>query len=285
MKLQTPLLKKQSTIVFIDDSESFLESIELFFSDRFRLKTFTNPLHALEYINKNTEEIVSVVVTDYSMPMMNGVDLSSHIEDTALHTILLTGEATLSIVVDGFNKGQISKYIQKTDAGFIEKLEETIADLEYQYFISLSDRRQIEVTLESFFESEAMSKQFKKVCESLDVREFLMIKNPARFSMINAKGERFYLLLMSEYMIKRHLLAMTEEGAPKEMIEAITKRNRIPWFLTDDGLYTADIPSNYCRLYPPQQFTDGEKVYYYTITHAEHENMVIASAIDNLLLH
>lgn len=286
MKLQIPLLKKQSTVVFIDDASDFLSSIELFFGDKFRIKTFTNPVEALEFINKNTEELVSVVVTDYSMPQMNGVDLSSHIEDKALNTILLTGEATLNIVVDGFNKGLISKYIQKSDADFIDKLEIEIARLEDQYFIAMSDRRQIIPTLESFFESEEISKQFKAICTELGVEEYLMIKNPARFSMVNTAGDRFYMLLMSDYMLKRHLIAMKEEHAPAEMVAAITSRKRIPWFLSDDGLYCSNLPPSLCKLYPAQQFIDGDKIYYFTVTHAEHENRVIASSsTDNLLLH
>lgn len=285
MKLQTPLLKKQSTIVFIDDSPSFLESIELYFCHHFSLKTFTNPLEALDFINNNTEVIVSVVVTDYSMPQMNGVDLSGHIQDKGVSTILLTGEATLNIVVDGFNKGFISKYIQKTDVELVEKLEAEIKNLEYQYFVSLSDRRQIEPTLESFFESEIMGKQFREICCNLDVQEYFLIKNPPRFSMINSRNEKFYMLIMSDYMVKRHLVAMREESAPREMVEAVAKRTRIPWFLSDDGLYTSDLPPQYCKLYAAQQFVDGDKIYYYTITGAEYENRVIAGPTDNLFLH
>src|SRR4051812_28713831 len=65
----------------------------------------------------------SVVVVDYSMPQMNGVDFCQALSGLSCKKILFTGAADEKIAVDAFNRGLIHRYIRKNDDNALDKLE------------------------------------------------------------------------------------------------------------------------------------------------------------------
>ena len=58
-------------ILFIDDEEFLLSSLKRQLRNKFNIETCTNALEALERIKRQN---YSVIVADYHMPGMNGVE-------------------------------------------------------------------------------------------------------------------------------------------------------------------------------------------------------------------
>lgn len=91
--------RNEPVVLFVDDSEDTLDFYQQLFS-RSPVTTLTalSGLHALEILGRET---VDLVVSDYSMIGMNGIDLLHEIGRLypATKRLLLTGEADSDIVL------------------------------------------------------------------------------------------------------------------------------------------------------------------------------------------
>lgn len=78
-------------VVYVDDEEENLFIFKRKFSSSFNLKTFVNPLEALEFIRANND--VALVITDEVMPVLTGNGLCDAVHETKpnLKFILITG--------------------------------------------------------------------------------------------------------------------------------------------------------------------------------------------------
>lgn len=69
-------------------------------------------IHAEVYNPYRFSEI-SVVVVDYAMPGIDGLEFCRMIENTNVKKILLTGQADEKLAIQAFNEGVIHRYIKK----------------------------------------------------------------------------------------------------------------------------------------------------------------------------
>jgi len=114
-------------VVIIDDEREILSSIERFLNrgDKYRVKTYENPVTALASIAKDTD----VVLLDVMMPQMNGLDLLPKLKEKLpdVKVIIMTAYSTLDTVVNAHRKGA-TDYIMKPFPSLreIEKKIETV---------------------------------------------------------------------------------------------------------------------------------------------------------------
>lgn len=67
----------------------------------------------------------SLVVLDYSMPGLNGLDVLRQVTSLPANRILLTGQADDTLAVQAFNEGLIKQFVPKTQAA-MSRLRETV---------------------------------------------------------------------------------------------------------------------------------------------------------------
>jgi PAS domain S-box-containing protein len=102
----------RGTILIVDDEPEILTALRDLLEDEFDVWSAISPISALEILAD--EPSISVIVSDQRMPEMTGdVFLSKAKEISDAQTILLTGYADLSAVVNAVNNGRISAYMQK----------------------------------------------------------------------------------------------------------------------------------------------------------------------------
>ncbi len=99
-------------LLYIDDEEGNLVTLEVSLRKLFRVFTLSNPEHALNLI---AQENIGVVITDQRMPGMNGLDLAERInqqfEDVIV--IILTAYDDNDVMLRAINQGGIFRYILK----------------------------------------------------------------------------------------------------------------------------------------------------------------------------
>jgi len=80
--------------------------------EHLQLMSTTEPQEALEWIVDNE---VAVLVSDYEMPVMNGIELASRVRELSPTTVrvLLTGHLDIETALASINEGEIYRFIPK----------------------------------------------------------------------------------------------------------------------------------------------------------------------------
>ena len=100
-------------ILAVDDDESSLGSIRRIFRGHFDVVTTKDPVQALKIFE--LQGPFAVVISDYRMPVMNGIELFSRLIaiDKNVQRIMLTGHAELQMAIDAINHGKITAFLTK----------------------------------------------------------------------------------------------------------------------------------------------------------------------------
>jgi len=103
------------TILLVDDEVKVLSSLtrSLLEEDFGEIKTAENGADALEMVKKTPG--LAVIISDYHMPGMNGVDflMQARLLSPDTTRILLTGAAELEMAVDAVNRGNLFRFLIK----------------------------------------------------------------------------------------------------------------------------------------------------------------------------
>ena len=310
MKAKIPLCFYPTQVVFVDDNTEFLASLSMAFSKQFNVKPFHDTDLALKYVNECEREShliednekpkpqgesevwvkrvltrqnlkrfdalrireVSVVVIDYSMPTMNGIEFCESIEKSAIKKILLTGYATSTEAVKAFNNNTIHYYLKKNDDNMLQELETAIHQLQHAYFNELSSSIKAEAIDSGtpFFADPQLARYFQTNCESLGVVEYYYLTNPSRFALRTYNKDKFLCIIYTEDDIAEHLQVLLEENAPENLYLAIASREFIPYFQSADGFYEPGLLNNIVNVYPANHIK-GKVNYYCAIIPDESE--------------
>jgi DNA-binding NtrC family response regulator len=109
-----PALERTPVVVIVDDEEMVLTSLRSFLTleTDYEVQTFNSPKKALESIRGTT---VDLVISDYLMPEMNGIDLLAEIKKLQPYAtrVLLTGYADKENAIKAINEVGLYQYIEK----------------------------------------------------------------------------------------------------------------------------------------------------------------------------
>lgn len=166
MNANFPLVLLPKRVVFVDDDQDFLEVVRFaiprdfsrtFISDPHRallaltqeapywaeLETLMMTAHqarieglgephvyANAYFNDwRRFHVTTVLVVDYAMPGMTGVQMVKSLDPTPCRRVLLTGEADASTAISAFNEGAIHKFIPKATPDITAQLRSSVEEM------------------------------------------------------------------------------------------------------------------------------------------------------------
>lgn len=107
-------MNQEIKILCVDDEPNVLNAIQrLFLDEEYLLLTALSGEEGLKLLDQ--EEAVPVVISDYRMPGMNGVDFLKEVHLRRPETIrlVLSGYADIAAIVSAINEGKIYKFIPK----------------------------------------------------------------------------------------------------------------------------------------------------------------------------
>ena len=132
-------------VLIVDDDINILDSFERRFAKKLDVHTAPGPKEGLAALSQKGP--FAVVVSDYRMPVMNGVDFLAQVKQASPDTvrILLTGFADLKTAIDAVNQGSIFRLLTKPcpSAVIIQALAEGIK----QYRLVYAERDLLQNTL------------------------------------------------------------------------------------------------------------------------------------------
>jgi DNA-binding NtrC family response regulator len=102
------------TVMLVDDEEMVTTALGSFLQleTPYRVLTFNSPRLAMQVLERET---VDVVVADFMMPEMDGVDFLKGVRERRPHStrILLTGYADVENAIRAINEAGLYQYLQK----------------------------------------------------------------------------------------------------------------------------------------------------------------------------
>jgi len=104
----------EGRVVLVDDEEMVTQNLEMLLEmeTAYEAVTFNQPASALEYLKQNQ---VDVVLSDFIMPEMNGLDLLAQVKEVqpACSRLLLTGYSDKESAVRAINEVGLFQYLEK----------------------------------------------------------------------------------------------------------------------------------------------------------------------------
>lgn len=289
-----------TTAVFIDDNQAFLDSLPLELDESLSYKAFVEPGHALEYIkmekhrpmaglsciqHSGSEELgvridiqaiiekinddsrfqePSVIVIDYDLPAMDGLELCRQIDDPCIKKILLTGVADEGVGVAALNERIIDYYVKKSAPNMFAKLNSVIRGLQVGYFndATYSIRETLE-TEYKFFDDPVFIEYFNNLCDRMDIAEYYFTPLPQGFLMVTSTGSLSNLIIYTEDDIEAHCDIASDLNAPAELLDKMKSKKWVPYFPeSSDGYYQSNVKYWEKSLLAAVNLT-GEKSLYY----------------------
>lgn len=125
-------------ILFVDDEANVLAGLQRLLRRRFDLQTAGSGPEGLELLRR--EGPFAVVVSDYNMPGMNGVEFLAEVVKVSPETVtvMLTGRADAAVAAAALQEGRIFRYLNKPCDRDV--LERTIDDCLEQHRLVVSER-------------------------------------------------------------------------------------------------------------------------------------------------
>lgn len=221
-------------------------------------------IHSEVYNPRRFRE-VAVVVVDYAMPGMDGLEFCRKMENSPVKRILLTGRADEKTAVRAFNDGIIDLYIQKQNPEIMSTINESIRDMQFRYFQHMSDIviRMLSVRSPNCLQDPVFIENFDRICKENNIVEYYLTENSGSFLMLDADANIFCLVVKSEQDLKLHYEMALDNRAPQAILDQLQKGEKIPYFWNAEKYYQSEWDDWSTYLYPAK-IMEGKQRYYYS---------------------
>jgi len=229
-------------------------------------------LSQLQFFHDKNQE-VSVILVDYSMQKMNGIELCRSLKKFPFKKILLTGNADFHVAVHAFNENIIDRFIRKDSETvahdivfhteklaqeyFRERTKPFISHLETDGHLPLSDP--IFITFFEFW------------CKNHTIKEYFLIDKKGSFQVTNHQNESFYCIIHTDQSLNAFVEfynTCTELYQDKRdiipFITAIENREKIPFFGPGKESWECT-PATWENYFYPATIIHGREKYYWTV--------------------
>lgn len=236
----------------------------------------TNITYKLDFknINKFYDDVrglgnsLGLVVVDYNMPVMNGIDFCKSIDDYKLKKILLTGELNFKEAIAALSSRAINGYLNKGEPLIVEKLNHTIKTLLWDLFIELSFPliNALEVSGCPFINDKFFASFFQELIYKNNIREYHLINMDWYFLMTDVLGKKFLFIIQSEKDLQDNFIDLYKDfEEAKEYMDLVQFEKFIPYFgVNIDPL---SIPFNKWKnmLYKSNKLLSGSKEFFWVL--------------------
>jgi CheY-like chemotaxis protein len=208
----------------------------------------------------------SVVVVDYDMPGMNGLEFCRRMTDPAVRKIMLTGKADEHIAVQSFNEGIIHRFISKQDASAVPALNRAVRDLQNAYFddVCQSILDTLAVSEYAFLRDEALAARVAEISGALGIVEHYLSYCPGGLLMLDSAGNSYLLIVHTDETLRGVREIAVEQEAPADFLAALDSRRSLPYFWQTEGHYPTDCSAWEDYMHPATQLS-GRQNYVYAV--------------------
>lgn len=218
-------------------------------------------------LNKQRFALPAVIVVDYAMPQMNGVELCEALQNTPCKKILLTGQADEKVAVDAFNNKLIDQFIKKNDPIALDRLELAINALKTVFFTEQTSTLKDLLTRHTyaFLADAAIAALVEQLYKEHGFVEHYLFPNPCGILFIDVNGKARLMVVETEASLMAHYEMAQLQNAPAQLLAALKTQQLIPFFSDSDGIYDSSINHKWLEYCLPAQICKGAQNYYWSI--------------------
>lgn len=215
-----------NTCLFEDITDNYY--IDLSQSDDTAIISFTfNSIKNLIHDNDKYEKY-GVVITDYKMPIMNGIELCNNISELNIVKILLTGEYKPLDALSALHDDTIDYFLQKGKSTTNDELLNSIRKLELKYFKSITQNFfSLTNNKFAFLADKDFATLINNFIKKNAITEYYLLNSTGCFLMIN-RTSQFMLNIYSDNDLDTFCDMYTH--IDKETLKKIKQRELIPNF-------------------------------------------------------
>jgi len=211
-------------LLLVDDEESILRSIQrVLRRDNWVIETATNAQRGLEIFKSFSPE---VVISDFRMPGINGVEFLSQVKQASPRTqrIMLTGLADQHAIEDAVNRSEIFRFVSKpwSDA----QLLMTVQSAFEQYVVASENERLQQLTQKQNEEFRRLNAELE---ERVTQRTHLLIGAKREWEMSFDSIELPLAVVHEDFSLRRANLAYARTA--EKQIQEVARRPRCYQFL------------------------------------------------------
>ena len=254
-----------STMVIVDDHEGFLRDMEMNVPRDTLYHSFSDPREAMESINdfggveKNLVhralayhgqegekvllecnigmledgimdpsrfDLPTVLVTDYMMPGMDGLELCASITDRQVKKIMLTGQADENTGIDAFNEGLIDGFVLKSREDAAKEVLRIAKILQNQYFTDLQNPfLGGSGAITTLFDDSSTIARIMEIMEEGGYIEHYLTTEPFGYIVVTADGSLGRIIIFNEQDMQHQLRLAKTTNAPKSVIDRLESRS------------------------------------------------------------
>jgi len=207
---------------------------------------------------------ISVMIVDYNMPGMNGIELCKILRTIPVKKILLTGEASLNEAVAAFNDKVIDCFIRKDSPSLAHQIQHYVKNLSLQYY------REQTNALCSHLEANGMiplsdpifAQHFSEWCASESIQEYTLIDRNGSLMAMNNDDQASYFIVHTDQSLDAFLELNDDVNDAEPFLQDIKQRKLIPFFGTGKECWEFQPNEWQPYLYPPTVLNGREKYYW-----------------------
>ena len=266
------------TVTLVDDDADLLDSLQLTLVDKYRCQSFTSPNEAIKFLTSNQKQYENeekqnldvsyaaplsiavnvevgniykkifdknrfkksvILVVDYNMPEINGLELSKKLKAAGIEVkiIMLTGVADQQTAINAFNHKQIDRFLVKSAVDYNEKLLEYIDELQADYFVEHG--REISSSINALSDP-AFIELFHQIIKEKNIVEYYLYDESGSFLMFDIMAKPMLLLVRtSDDMGMYYDFAESEGKVGQQDLDALKNREQVVLFVDREGLIPA----------------------------------------------
>jgi CheY-like chemotaxis protein len=306
--MHLPVYAHPTLTVLVDDSDSFLKSLSFQLDPMLASMTFHDTSEALRWLRMSAQDgglplhvnfdmqnlpadqcnvaldleriyriaeqrqrfaTPSVLVVDYSMPQMNGLEFCEAVAHLPCKKVLFTGAADEKIAVSAFNRGLIDRYIQKSDDHALDILEVEIAALQRSYFDARSETLRELVLLHNyhFLGDPALAALVQELKSSMGFVEHYIFPNPTGILFLDRHGKATLMMIETRQGMFAQYEMARDSDAPSSLLDALLEQRVLPFFSDPDGdgMYSNRVGDNWHRYCAAPKVCQGRETYYWAL--------------------
>lgn len=217
--------------------------------------------------NRKRFEMPSVLVIDYAMPQMNGVEFCEAVRNLPCKKILLTGQADERIAIDTFNRKLIDCFIRKGDSDAMSHLESEIIRLQKDFFNQETNTLKDLLSRHSFafLTDPSMAALIEQLCSRYRFIEYYLFPHPAGIMFMETNGKTTLMVIETDVSLSTQLEVADDQCAPPELLVALQEFRLVPFFCDTQGMYQRKIGHDWLQYCLPAQICQGRQNYYWAL--------------------